>query len=301
MTSPIAASFMRAPGQVPPSRKAAIKDLSKAERRALQEAQRAVRAAAPAAGPSSVASAPPKSVAKPVEAAAPAVEAPNPLQLFLHLDSPSTTSSLSHSSKASTSNIHPSIIKLALQYAEFRIVGANARCIAMLEAFKDVGLPTSVDRADRAASSSRRTRLRPKRTSRAISPPIFPPKFRIWCGPGRSLYPWATRSATSSMRSRSSVWRWATTRYDLPTDTQSSPLPQAKALLIHKIDSFIRDRIVLADRVIEQHAIAKIKDGETILTYARSSVVEGVLLEAKRQGKVFSVIVVDSRPLYEGT
>lgn len=70
--------------------------------------------------------------------------------------------------------------------------------------------------------------------------------------------------------------------------------------MIHKIDSFIRDRIILADRVIEQHAIAKIKDGETILTYARSSVVEGVLLEAKRQGKVFSVIVVDSRPLYEG-
>lgn len=38
-----------------------------------------------------------------------------------------------------------------------------------------------------------------------------------------------------------------------------------------------------------------------ILTYARSSVVEGVLLEAKRQGKEFSVVVVDSRPLYEGT
>lgn len=70
--------------------------------------------------------------------------------------------------------------------------------------------------------------------------------------------------------------------------------------LVRKIDSFIRDRILLADRVIEQHAIAKIKDGETILTYARSSVVEGVLLEAKRQGKVFTVVVVDSRPLYEG-
>ena len=67
-----------------------------------------------------------------------------------------------------------------------------------------------------------------------------------------------------------------------------------------KIDSFIRDRILLAGRVIEQHAIEKIKDGDVILTYARSSVVEGVLLEAKRQGKEFSVVVVDSRPLYEG-
>lgn len=52
--------------------------------------------------------------------------------------------------------------------------------------------------------------------------------------------------------------------------------------------------------MIEQHAITKIKDGEVILTYARSSVVEGVLLEAKKQGKHFSVVVVDSRPLYEG-
>lgn len=67
-----------------------------------------------------------------------------------------------------------------------------------------------------------------------------------------------------------------------------------------KIDSFIRDRILLADKVIEQHAIEKIRDGDTILTYARSSVVEGVLLEAKRQGKEFSVVVVDSRPLNEG-
>lgn len=76
---------------------------------------------------------------------------------------------------------------------------------------------------------------------------------------------------------------------------------QAKAILLHKIDAFIRDRIILADKVIEQHAIPKIKDRETILTYARSSVVEGVLLEAKRQGKSFSVVVVDSRPLYEGS
>ena len=76
---------------------------------------------------------------------------------------------------------------------------------------------------------------------------------------------------------------------------------QAKALLIQKIDSFIRDRILLAGKVIEQHALAKIQDGDVILTYARSSLVEGVLLEAKRAGKIFSVVVVDSRPLYEGS
>lgn len=75
---------------------------------------------------------------------------------------------------------------------------------------------------------------------------------------------------------------------------------EAKELLCERIDHFIRDRIVLAAKVIEEHAISKIADGFTILTYSRSSLVEGVLKEAKRQGKRFSVIVVDSRPLHEG-
>ena len=60
------------------------------------------------------------------------------MQPFLHLDLPKPASSLSHSAKLSTANIHPSILRLALQYSEFKVVGANARCIAMLEAFKDV-------------------------------------------------------------------------------------------------------------------------------------------------------------------
>jgi translation initiation factor eIF-2B subunit delta len=37
-----------------------------------------------------------------------------------------------------------------------------------------------------------------------------------------------------------------------------------------------------------------------ILTYAKSSVVEKTLLKARGQGKRFKVIVVDSRPLFEG-
>lgn len=79
--------------------------------------------------------------------------ASDPLQLFLHLDLPSHSSQLSHSSKSSTSNIHPSILRLALQYSEFKIVGANARCIAMLEALKDVrGCPLLCSRAEPRAS-----------------------------------------------------------------------------------------------------------------------------------------------------
>lgn len=72
-------------------------------------------------------------------------------------------------------------------------------------------------------------------------------------------------------------------------------------MLCDTIDNYIRDRILLADQVIQETAGKKIKDGDVILTYARSSVVEKVLLHAWAFGKRFSVIVVDSRPMLEGT
>jgi translation initiation factor eIF-2B subunit delta len=37
-----------------------------------------------------------------------------------------------------------------------------------------------------------------------------------------------------------------------------------------------------------------------VLTFGRSSVVEAALLEAKRKGSRFEVIVVDAQPLCEG-
>jgi translation initiation factor eIF-2B subunit delta len=36
-------------------------------------------------------------------------------------------------------NVHPAIVHLGLMFAEFRICGANARCIATLSVFRRVG------------------------------------------------------------------------------------------------------------------------------------------------------------------
>lgn len=44
---------------------------------------------------------------------------------------------------------------------------------------------------------------------------------------------------------------------------------QAKDLLCETIDYYIRDRIIIADQVIEDIAGKKIKDGDVLLTYAR--------------------------------
>ncbi|BGP14698.1 hypothetical protein JCM10213_006222 [Rhodosporidiobolus nylandii] len=194
------------------------------------------------------------------------------LQPFLHLDLPAPSSSLSHSAKSSTANIHPSILRLALQYSEFKVVGANARCITMLEAFKDI-----------------------------ISSYTPPPQTTLTRHlPTTHLNPQIAHLIRARPLSVSMGTAIRFLKYEISLVEMEEDLEEAKSLLLSKIDSFIRDRILLADRVIEQHAIDKINDGDVILTYARSSVVEGVLLEAKRAGKDFSVVVVDSRPLYEG-
>ncbi|GAA6058649.1 hypothetical protein JCM10212_004060 [Sporobolomyces blumeae] len=205
-------------------------------------------------------------------AASSATSQVDPLQPFLHLDLPMPSSSLSHSSKSSTANIHPSILRLALQYSEFKVVGANARCIAMLEAFKDIIVSYTPPPQTTLTRHLPTTHLNPQIAHLIRARPL-------------------SVSMGTAIRYL---------KYEISLIEMEMDLDEAKSLLLEKIDSFIRDRILLAGRVIEQHAVEKIKDGDTILTYARSSVVEGVLLEAKRAGKQFSVVVVDSRPLYEG-
>ena len=78
------------------------------------------------------------------------------------------------------------------------------------------------------------------------------------------------------------------------------PETEAKSHLLSCIDTFIRERITAADAVISQTASAKICDGDVVLTYAHSSVVAATILAAHRKGTRFRVIVIDSRPLFEG-
>ncbi len=63
---------------------------------------------------------------------------------------------------------------------------------------------------------------------------------------------------------------------------------------------FIRERVTAANKLIREFATPKIKPGDVILTYASSSIVEQSLVQVHKSGVPFSVIVVDSKPLYEG-
>ncbi|GAV99442.1 eukaryotic translation initiation factor 2B delta subunit [Lentinula edodes] len=168
-------------------------------------------------------------------------------------------------------DIHPAIVKLGLQFSEFKICGANARCIATLTAFKTV-IQDYVTPPHNTLSRHLMTYLSPQITHLVTARPM---------------------SVTMGNAIRQLKLEISGSDIDLPEQ-------DAKDALCHKIDEYIRDRIIIADEVIEDLAVKKIKDGDVVLTYARSSLVEKILLRAHSLDKRFSVIVIDSRPLLEG-
>ena len=75
---------------------------------------------------------------------------------------------------------------------------------------------------------------------------------------------------------------------------------EAKNHICDKIDTFIQERILIAVEGIVANAASKIVEGDVILTYGRSYVIESLLKKCKDHGKNFRVVVVGSRPLHEG-
>ncbi|KAG8963972.1 hypothetical protein FRC03_002403 [Tulasnella sp. 419] len=281
----------------PPGEK---KVLTKAERRELQERQRAEKAAKQAASSSSKPAAAKQQgqsqAAKPKgkqqeetsshhrhtssksgkeiidavklaqsESGAPSLDS---LRIFSHFGLPKPMASIGAGIKG---EIHPAVRKLGLQFADFRITGANARCIATLTVFKTV-IQDYVTPQGTTLSRHLMTHLSPQ-----IS------------------YLVAARPMSMSM---GNAIRYL--KYEISILSIDLPEQDAKDFLCDRIDTFIRERVTVADQVIQSLAMEKIQDGDVILTYAKSSVVEKTLLSASSEGKQFSVMVVDSRPLSEG-
>ena len=138
------------------------KQMTKAERRELQEKQRAAKEAAKAqttAGGTGSASASAKSAKGPPQTPKPphqpaasstpskqrssANEAMKELDVPMHHRSRIFAHFAKHRTGASLGTgvkgeVHPAIVRLGMQFAEMKTVGSNARCIAMLQAFKQV-------------------------------------------------------------------------------------------------------------------------------------------------------------------
>ncbi|MCJ1284064.1 hypothetical protein MMC26_003395 [Xylographa opegraphella] len=172
---------------------------------------------------------------------------------------------------AAGKDVHPAILALGLQMSNYVICGSNARCVATLMVLKRV-IESYVTPPQNSL---------PRHLTSHLSPQI---EYLVSCRP-----------LSVSM---GNAIRWLKLEInDVDPDTEES---KAKAKLCEGIDNFIRERITVADQVISNSAAEKIQNGDVILTFAKSSIVEKTLVEAYRKGTRFRVIVVDSRPLFEG-
>ncbi|KAL9593874.1 MAG: hypothetical protein Q9219_007341 [cf. Caloplaca sp. 3 TL-2023] len=168
-------------------------------------------------------------------------------------------------------DVHPSVLALGLQMSNYVICGSNARCVSTLLIFKKV-----IDAYSTPAGTSL-----PRHLTVHLSAQI---EYLVSCRP-----------LSISMGNAIRWLKLAISRID-PDMLEV----KAKSDLCSAIDNFIRERITVAGQVIAGSASSRIQDGDVILTFAKSSIVERTLAETYRQGKKFSVIVVDSGPLFEG-
>ncbi|XP_027168706.1 probable translation initiation factor eIF-2B subunit delta isoform X2 [Coffea eugenioides] len=200
-------------------------------------------------------------------------EARNRVELFRHLPQYEHGTQLPdlESKFFQLDPMHPSIYKVGLQYLAGDIRGGNARCVAMLQAFseaiKDYSTPPE----------KTLTRDLTAKVNNFVS-------FLIECRP-LSI---SMGNAIRFLKSRIAK---------LPITLSEA---EAKSSLCSDIERFINEKIVIAEKVIVEHAVTKIQDGDVLLTYGSSAVVEMVILHAHKLGKQFRVVIVDSRPRFEG-
>lgn len=169
------------------------------------------------------------------------------------------------------SNIHPSILRLSSQLAQYKLVGADTRAIALLRAMTDVIRDYTTPRGEMLNRDLLKT----------VSVQV-----------GHLV------DARALGTSQGVAVRYL--KYEISVVSADLTEDEAKEHLLERIDHFVRDRIVYASKIIRTQAGNKIKDGDVVMTFARSSVVEGTLLAAWHRGVRFEVIVVDTRPLLEG-
>jgi len=169
--------------------------------------------------------------------------------------------------------IHPSVLRLGQQYAAGTVVGTDARCAALLLVIID-------SMADYA--SSKDTRLKKSEMTKYFS----------------RHFDYLTKCRIHN-NAMGNVARMIKNVLNTCDDRASDQ--ENKALVINSLSEYLHERIILSAKLIAKEAASKINDGDVILTYGRSNLIEKAIIEAYlQQKKNFSVIIVDGRPLYEG-
>jgi translation initiation factor eIF-2B subunit delta len=204
--------------------------------------------------------------------AAPKQEVLKKVSLFSHLETKEQRNELSLSQSQVINLIHPAILALTLKYSSYSIVGSIPRCKAMLNAFKRVISEYQTPEGTtltRNLTNHLGYQIDYLKTARPLSVTM-----------GNAI-------------------RWL--KQEISVISIDTSDVEAKTELLGKIDMFISEKIELSDKVIIQSASAHIQNGSTVLTYGNSNVLKELFIHNHTElKKHFNVIIVDSRPLFEG-
>ncbi|OTA94845.1 hypothetical protein M434DRAFT_394361 [Hypoxylon sp. CO27-5] len=163
-------------------------------------------------------------------------------------------------------DVHPTVLALGQQMATFTIDESITRLKATLLAFKKV-----IDSYTTPPGNT---------LARHLTPHVLNPQID---------YITACRPMCFSM---GNAIRWL--KLQVSKIDPDVPELEAKKELCSSIDTFIQERISMADLVITEKAAEKIQDGDVILTFGWSTIIERTLLQAYLiTGRKFNVIVVD--------
>lgn len=192
--------------------------------------------------------------------------------LFSHLENKSQRQETLLTNLQINKTIHPLILKLTLKYSSYSIVGSIERCRSMLLTFKNVikdyQTPENTT-LTRNLTNYLSLQIDYLKTARPLS---------ITMG-----------NAIRWLKQEISV---------IPIDL---PELEAKDLLLENIDSYIKEKIELSDKLIIKTSSNHIYDNSTILTFGHSNVLKELFLYNHLVlKKKFQVIIIDSRPLFEG-
>lgn len=189
--------------------------------------------------------------------------------LFSHLE---TREQRNAASPSISHIVHHSILSLSLKIASYKIVGSIPRLKSMLEVFKvvisDYKTPSN-NSLQRHLTGHLSHQIEYLKSARPLSVAM-----------GNAI-------------------RWL--KQEISRISLDMTDASAKSYLCEKIDEFIKEKIELSDRVIIQHAAQHISNGSTIVTFGHSQVLEDLFKYCVlEQRKKFNLIIVDSRPLFEG-
>lgn len=200
------------------------------------------------------------------------------VQLFSHLHQYEREISATRNLPVAGANLHPLVLQLGLQYAEGTVTGSEGRCVALLTALKTViseYLATTDKSVDKVTNDREEKDVR-KDLDSLLSPNIT---FLKQCRPLAI----SMQNAIRFLKKEISI---------LDRDLSCEAL---KDVLEERIEAYIHENIELAAEQISMTAASKINDGDVILTYSSSNLIEKVFTDAAAAGKKFKVIVSDGR------